>query len=114
MTTLATKLYALSENGGSPSVSVNDIGNVLGSTASPATTTTLGVVKQSATVSASAVTVPTAAPAGGTGTAAGGWDTAVDRDAAITTINGLVTAAADYKTKINAIIAALQAAGIMA
>lgn len=33
-----------------------------------------------------------AAPAGGTGTAAGGWDTAVNRDAAIATINAIRTA----------------------
>ena len=32
-----------------------------------------------------------AAPAGGTGTAAGGWDTAANRDAAIATINNLKT-----------------------
>ena len=33
-----------------------------------------------------------AAPAGGTGTAAGGWDTAANRDTAITTINDIRTA----------------------
>lgn len=33
-----------------------------------------------------------AAPAGGTGTAAGGWDTAANRDAAIATINAMRTA----------------------
>jgi hypothetical protein len=32
------------------------------------------------------------APAGGTGTAAGGWDTAAHRDVAITTINACRTA----------------------
>lgn len=114
MASLDTQLYATQNNGGSASVTINDIGNLLGSTASPATTSTLGVVKQSATVAASAVTIPSAAPAGGTGTAAGGWDTAVNRDAAIATINGLVTDATGYKTTINAILTALKAAGIMA
>lgn len=39
-----------------------------------------------------AMTAPAAAaPAGGVGTAAGGWDTAVNRDAAIATINNLRT-----------------------
>ena len=43
---------------------------------------------------------PAAAPAGGTGTAAGGWDTAANRDAAIATINGLRTAFADMKARL--------------
>lgn len=55
MASLATKLYATQNNGGSPSVTINDIGSVLGSTASPATTSTLGVVKQAAHIANSAV-----------------------------------------------------------
>lgn len=54
-----------------------------------------------ATPAAVADAVPAAAPAGGTGAAAGGWDTAANRDAAITTINGLVTLASSNKTAIN-------------
>lgn len=34
---------------------------------------------------------PSPAPAGGVGAAAGAWDTAANRDAAIATINALVT-----------------------
>lgn len=41
--------------------------------------------------SASQAAVGTTAPAGGTGTAAGGWDTSAHRDTAITTINACVT-----------------------
>ena len=44
-----------------------------------------------ATATAIAATIPAAAPAGGTGVAAGGWDTAANRDAAIVTINDLRT-----------------------
>jgi len=47
-----------------------------------------------------------AAPAGGTGTAAGGWDTAGNRDAAIATINNL-------KTRVDAMEAALKALGFL-
>lgn len=47
-----------------------------------------------------------AAPAGGTGAAAGGWDTANNRDAAITTINNL-------RTRVNEMEAALKNAGIL-
>lgn len=47
-----------------------------------------------------------AAPAGGTGTAAGGWDTAANRNAAIATINNL-------KTRVDAMEAALQALGFL-
>jgi hypothetical protein len=47
-----------------------------------------------------------AAPAGGTGTAAGGWDTAVNRDAAIATINNL-------RTRLGEVEAALKAVRIL-
>lgn len=46
-------------------------------------------------------------PAGGTGAAAGGWDTAGNRDTAIVT-------AGELKTKLNAILTSLKAAGLMA
>jgi len=44
-----------------------------------------------------------AAPAGGTGTAAGGWDTAVNRDLAIATINNLKTRVDQLEAKLQAI-----------
>ena len=80
------------------------------------------------TATAIAAVIPAAAPAGGTGTAAGGWDTAANRDAAITTINDLRTWAvevdADYeallvdvtdvKQLVNSVIDDLQALGLAA
>lgn len=39
--------------------------------------------------------VPADAPVGGTGAAAGGWDTAGHRDSAITTINGVAATLRD-------------------
>jgi len=74
-----------------------------------------------------AAAIPAAAPAGGVGTAAGGWDTAANRNSAITTINGLRTWAleidADYeamlvdltdlKQLVNSIIDDLQALGLV-
>lgn len=47
------------------------------------------------------------APAGGTGTAAGGWDTAANRDAAIAQINNL-------RTRVTEMENALKALGILA
>jgi hypothetical protein len=47
-----------------------------------------------------------AAPAGGTGTAAGGWDTAANRDLAIATINNL-------KTRLDQLETALKALGFL-
>lgn len=44
-----------------------------------------------------------AAPAGGTGTAAGGWDTAVNRDAAIATINNLRTRLGEVEAVLKAV-----------
>lgn len=62
---------------------------------------------------AAAVTKPTAltttvaaAPAGGTGTAAGGWDTSANRDLAIATINNL-------KTRVDQLESRLQALGLL-
>lgn len=45
-------------------------------------------------------------PAGGTGTAAGGWDTAGNRDTAITTIG-------EIKSQLNALLSALRQKGIV-
>jgi len=56
----------------------------------------------------------TAAPAGGTGAAAGAWDTAEHRDAAIATINALVADTAALRAKINALLASLRTAGLLA
>ena len=44
---------------------------------------------------------PAAAPAGGTGMAAGGWDTAGNRDIAITTINDSRTRIEESKIQID-------------
>ena len=76
-----------------------------------ATTGLAGVVKKAiANVDAVASAVATlavnatAAPAGGVGTAAGGWDTAANRDAAIAVINSLVTLANELKADLTTLI----------
>jgi hypothetical protein len=79
-----------------------------------ATTSTAGIVKKSATVAAVSAATPAAAPAGGTGATAGAYDTAVNRDAMIATVNGLRTEMIDVKAQLNALIAALKAAGTVA
>lgn len=76
-----------------------------------ATASVAGTVLKATTVADVASAIPAAAPAGGTGTAAGGWDTAGNRDAAITTINGLRTAVSEIKTQLNALMAASRTAG---
>lgn len=79
------------------------------------------------TATSIAAPVPAAAPAGGTGATAGAYDTAANRDAAITTINDLRTHAIemdlDYeallvdvtalRTKIVAILDVLEEHGLM-
>lgn len=50
--------------------------------------------------------VTAAAPAGGTGTVAGAWDTAANRDAAIAALNNL-------RTRVTEIETALKALGIL-
>ena len=57
-----------------------------------------------ATATAIAAAVPAAAPAGGTGAAAGAWDTAANRDLAITTINDLRTHAIEMDLDYEALL----------
>lgn len=63
----------------------------------------LGGVTPVALPMAAVTALPAAAPAGGTGTAAGGWDTAANRDAAIATINGLRTSVSDIKARLTSL-----------
>ena len=67
----------------------------------------LGFFGVTAVVRPTALTATVAAaPAGGTGTAAGGWDTAANRDLAIATINNL-------KTRVDQLESKLQALGLL-
>ena len=67
----------------------------------------LGFFGATAVVKPTALTASvSAAPAGGTGTAAGGWDTAGNRDLAIATLNNL-------KTRVDQLEAKLQALGLL-
>lgn len=51
-----------------------------------------------------ALTAPTGeAPAGGTGTAAGGWDTAAHRDTAIAALNNAITRINELENKLKSI-----------
>lgn len=79
-----------------------------------ATTAKYGTVKKAAARADNASVIPAAAPAGGVGAAAGGWDTAAHRDATIATINGLVDAVTAIKTEHNDLLAKLRAAGHLA
>ena len=64
----------------------------------------LGFYGATAIVKPAALTATApAAPAGGTGTAAGGWDTAANRDLAIATINNLKTRVDELEAKLRAL-----------
>jgi hypothetical protein len=65
----------------------------------------LGFFGTTATTKPAALT-GAAAPAGGVGAAAGAWDTAANRDAAIDTINNL-------RTRMNELEARLQSLGLL-
>lgn len=66
-----------------------------------ATTQKLAFYNATPVVQQVAITAnPAAAPAGGTGTTAGAWDTAANRDAAIVTINDLRTRVSDLETRL--------------
>lgn len=67
----------------------------------------LGFFGTTATTKPAALTgAAAAAPAGGVGAAAGAWDTAANRDAAIATINNL-------RTRMNELEARLQSLGLL-
>lgn len=110
------KLYVSQGGGGKSTVSVDEIVALAGSEiVLPAPTADVrGGVLTGPGVTDSTATVALAAPAGGTGAAAGGWDTAVNRDAAIVTINETRTLALELQTKVNAILSSLEGNGIMA
>lgn len=80
-------------------------GSALGLVAAPSTNAytqtyaTAARVVPEATVAPVAETVTAAAPAGGTGAAAGCWDTAAHRDTAITTINEIKALLESIKTQ---------------
>lgn len=58
-------------------------------------------------------TTATAMPAGGTGAAAGGWDTSGNRDTAIAAFNNLRLDHDALFTKFNALMAVLRTNGII-
>lgn len=64
---------------------------------------------KAATVAACVAAIPAAAPAGGTGAAAGGYDTAANRDLMIATVNGLRTDMIELQAQFNALLDALKA-----
>jgi hypothetical protein len=66
---------------------------------------TLSRLVPNATVAAVTETITAVAQVGGTGAAAGGWDTAVNRDTSIAAINETKVLAEEEKVAMNALIA---------
>ena len=116
-----SELGALS--GAIPTAAVAD----LGALTATAIAATIPSAAGALTATGIAAAVPSAAPAGGTGATEGAYDTAVNRDAAITTINGLRTHSTDLdldyeallvdvtaiRSKLNDLLAKLRTAGIV-
>lgn len=112
----STKLYISRGGGGKSAISLAEVAAVVDDTivlAAPTASVRGGVLLGSG-ITASASTVANAAPAGGTGTAEGGWDTAGNRDTAITTVNQTRTLALELQTKLNALISSLVSNGTIA
>lgn len=83
-------------------------------TPSAATADDLGSVYLAAAQADVTAATITAAPAGGTGDAAGAYDTAAHRDTAIAAINSLITEVAELTTVVNGLLAKLRTAGVLA
>jgi len=113
---MSIQLYASSGNGGKATIGVPQLVSLINQNLElPAPTDSVrGGVLTQAGVTASGSTIANPAPAGGTGTAEGGWDTAVNRDTAIATINQTRTLALELQGKVNALISSLTSAGIIA
>lgn len=113
---MTLKLYASQGNNGKATVSISEVVDEVNANIviPAATSTVLGGVLEASGITDSTATVANAAPAGGTGAAAGGWDTAVNRDTAITTINDTRTLALELQTKVNALISSLETSGVIA
>lgn len=111
-----TQLYASQGNGGKAAVTVAELADVISTeiTIPMAQVSTIGGVLLGSGITAASAVVPAAAPAGGTGAAAGAWDTSANRDAAIATINGLRLDVIELQTKVNALISSLSASGAIA
>lgn len=64
-------------------------------------------------VPAPAAITATTAPAGGTGAAEGGWDTAADRDLAIASLTSSIADLTALRTKVADILVAVKASGLI-
>lgn len=84
-----------------------------GAATTDAAAATVGNPLVIATADAAAATASNP-PAGGTGTAAGGYDTAANRDLMITSITNLITDVADIRTQFNALLTELKTEGAVA
>ena len=68
-----------------------------------------GIREKAGAVSDVAAATALDAPAGGTGAAAGGYDTAVNRDLMIASQNALIKDVEGLRTQLNALLASLRA-----
>ena len=69
------------------------------------------IQEQGAAVADSAAATASDPPAGGTGLAAGAYDTAANRDLMITSLTAVIADAADIRTQLNALLAELRTEG---
>lgn len=72
-----------------------------------------GLTASAAAIADAAAATATAFPAGGTGAAAGGWDTAVNRDLAIAAFAALLVDVADLRAQLNTALARFRTMGIL-
>ena len=69
------------------------------------------IQEQGAVVADAAVATALTPPVGGTGLAAGAYDTAANRDLMITSLTAVIADAADIRTQLNALLAELRTEG---
>ncbi len=69
------------------------------------------IQEQGATITNAAAATALDPPVGGTGTAAGAYDTAANRDLMITSLTAVIADAADIRTQFNALLAELRTEG---
>jgi len=69
------------------------------------------IQEQGAAITNAAAATSLTPPAGGTGAAAGGYDTAANRDLMITSLSNLIVDVADIRTQFNDLLVELRAEG---
>lgn len=108
---MVESLFKVGGNGGAGTMEVKDTAGVASIELDG---TPIAGATQGGAVADAAAATALDAPAGGTGATAGAYDDATNRDLMIASQNAIIDDVADIRTQFNALLASLEAAGVIA